>query len=205
MSCRYVLGTAAAAICISTTQILSHNTRRTKVVELSSGTHRVADDLRRHCLNDGEHGQYSTNLDRNRYGNDDQYLATVIRYDLEYLDLCPCMVDVEIIDAKAGNESTLVSCGPELCNCSGGMRKVGSQAAFPARSSSPVLAHIAGAGPSGSLADRGWQQPTGSGDRAASGRLFAPVPTHSRGVSHASGGSDLFDALLMAATGTCVV
>lgn len=175
------------------------------MVELSSGTHRVADDLRRHCLNDGEHGQYSTNLDRNRYGNDDQYLATVIRYDLEYLDLCPCMVDVEIIDAKAGNESTLVSCGPELCNCSGGMRKVGSQAAFPARSSSPVLAHIAGAGPSGSLADRGWQQPTGSGDRAASGRLFAPVPTHSRGVSHASGGSDLFDALLMAATGTCVV
>ncbi len=132
-------------------QILSHNTRRTKVVELSSGTHRVADDLRRHCLTDGENGQYSTNLDRNRYGNDDQYLATVIRYagvalicvdmalnmrmvydphryDLEYLDLCPCLVDVEIIDAKAGNESTLVSCGPELCACNGGgMRRVPSQ------------------------------------------------------------------------------
>lgn len=37
-----------------------------------------------------------------RYGNDDQYLSTVIRYDLEFLDMCPCMVDVEIIDAKNG-------------------------------------------------------------------------------------------------------
>ena len=27
-------------------------------------------------MSDGEHGQYSTNLDRNRYGNDDQYLFT---------------------------------------------------------------------------------------------------------------------------------
>jgi hypothetical protein len=30
--------------------------------------------------------------DRNRYGSDDQYLATVVRYDLEFLGLCPCMV-----------------------------------------------------------------------------------------------------------------
>jgi hypothetical protein len=28
----------------------------------------------------------------------------VIRYDLEYLGLCPCMVDVEIIDAKNDNQ-----------------------------------------------------------------------------------------------------
>lgn len=28
--------------------------------------------------------------------------AAVIRYNLEFLGLCPCMVDVEIIDAKAG-------------------------------------------------------------------------------------------------------
>ncbi len=42
-----------------------------------------------------------------RYGNDDQYLSTVIRYDLEFLDLCPCMVDVEIIDAKNGQVPTL--------------------------------------------------------------------------------------------------
>ena len=56
--------------------ILSTNTRRTKVVELSTGTHRVADDLRRHSLTDGEGGHYSTNLDRNRYGSDNNYLFT---------------------------------------------------------------------------------------------------------------------------------
>ena len=60
-------------------QILSNNTRRTKVVELSTGTHRVPDELRKHYLSDGEAGQYSTNLDRNRYGNDDQYLFTGVR------------------------------------------------------------------------------------------------------------------------------
>lgn len=37
---------------------------------------RVPDELRKHYLSDGEGGQYSTNLDRNRYGNDDQYLFT---------------------------------------------------------------------------------------------------------------------------------
>lgn len=124
-------------------QILSTNTRRTKVVELSTGTHRVADELRRHSLTDGcacwarwarcghtpqpasrlgsqlvlpllllllldaagccrfgrpwqlagrdrrvrhraaaaarrcrEGGHYSTNLDRNRYGSDNNYLFT---------------------------------------------------------------------------------------------------------------------------------
>ena len=61
---------------------------------------RVPDELRRHSLSDGVGGQYSTNLDRNRYGQDDQYLSTVIRYDLEFLRLCPCLVDVEIVDAK---------------------------------------------------------------------------------------------------------
>eukprot|EP00955_Chlamydomonas_euryale_P009378 100385-Chlamydomonas_euryale.AAC.16 len=106
------------AICL---QILSTNTRRTKVVELSSGTHRlvgidlcsskqtclaasthatstmnlrhhhiipqliaplfvnrcrVPEELKKHYLSDGQNGQYSTNLDRNRYGNDDNYLFT---------------------------------------------------------------------------------------------------------------------------------
>jgi len=78
---------------------------------------RVPDELRRHSLSDGIGGSYSTNLDRNRYGNDDQYLSTVIRYDLEFLDLCPCMVDVEIIDAKNGQGSIMVSADPEMCNC----------------------------------------------------------------------------------------
>lgn len=36
----------------------------------------MPDELRKHYLSDGEGGQYSTNLDRNRYGNDDQYLFT---------------------------------------------------------------------------------------------------------------------------------
>lgn len=56
--------------------ILSTNTRRTKVVEMATGTHRVADDLRRHSLSDGHGGLYSTNLDRNRYGSDNNYLFT---------------------------------------------------------------------------------------------------------------------------------
>ncbi len=39
-------------------------------------TRRVPDELKKHYLSDGEGGQYSTNLDRNRYGNDDNYLFT---------------------------------------------------------------------------------------------------------------------------------
>ena len=42
----------------------------------------MPEELRKHYLSDGETGQYSTNLDRNRYGSDDQYLFTVVRYDL---------------------------------------------------------------------------------------------------------------------------
>lgn len=44
-------------------------------------------------------------------------LHAVIRYDLEYLGLCPCMVDVEIIDAKNDNQSIFVSAGQEACVC----------------------------------------------------------------------------------------
>jgi hypothetical protein len=104
----------------------------------------VPDELRKHYLSDGETGQYSTNLDRNKYGNDENYLFTgwcsshvtgcrqlltiddsfvyyplfsVIRYDLEFLGLCPCLVDVEIVDAKAGNASMLVESGAQACSC----------------------------------------------------------------------------------------
>ncbi len=157
------------------TQMLSNNTRKTKVVELSSGTHRsaaakrlrhasnsaseslahpcccrVPDELKKHYLSDGEGGQYLTNLDRNRYGNDENYLFTganempcsylrvqlrpsrwplnalaVIRYDLEFLNLCPCLVDVEIVDNKAGQASTVVESGAQACTCGG---KVGREA-----------------------------------------------------------------------------
>jgi hypothetical protein len=98
-------------------RILSTNTRRTKVVEMSSGTHRVADDLRRHSLSDGQGGQYGTNLDRNRYGSDNNYLFTVTRYNLESLGLCSCLVDIEIVDTRNGNESNVVSVGPGACRC----------------------------------------------------------------------------------------
>lgn len=37
---------------------------------------RVPEELKKHYLSDGDGGQYSTNLDRNRYGNDDNYLFT---------------------------------------------------------------------------------------------------------------------------------
>ncbi|KFM28092.1 hypothetical protein F751_5203 [Auxenochlorella protothecoides] len=104
--------------------ILSTNTRRTKVVELSSGTHRVADELRRHSLSDGDGGQYSTNLDRNRYGSDNNYLFTVTRFNLECLGLCPCLVDIEIMDTRNGNEVQLVTAGHAACACDSPARKV---------------------------------------------------------------------------------
>ena len=78
---------------------------------------RVPDELKRHSLTDKGGSQYSTNLDRNRYGADNQYLATVIRYDLNYLNLCPCLIDVEIIDAKNGNGTVVVSAGDHACSC----------------------------------------------------------------------------------------
>lgn len=242
--------------------MLSTNTRRTKVVELSTGTHRVPDELRKHYLSDGEGGQYSTNLDRNRYGNDDQYLFTgegerhsskgrvegsrpsqppvcimerramwhtgeaphvlwvlqchccpvapicmctrsstrmvcgcsirvlllsgaapgggpgpalnpafcccccccvgwflvcllfpVIRYDLEYLNVCPCMVDVEIIDAKNDHQSIFVSAGPEACIC----HKV-----------------------RGGCSSGGWQGPAGTSSSSSSGRCggMSSCPCH---------------------------
>ncbi|KAG2446385.1 hypothetical protein HXX76_000970 [Chlamydomonas incerta] len=154
-------------------QILSSNTRRTKVVELSSGTHRVPDELKKHYLSDGEGGQYSTNLDRNRYGNDDNYLFTVIRYDLEFLGLCPCMVDVEIIDAKQGNSSIIVSAGTEVCTCQGGP---------------PLGGAVAGAGAVGPLGSGGGGVGgvhPGHMAAAAMGHLGAPpAQTFSGGDRH---------------------
>lgn len=96
---------------------VSHNSAENQRAALAF--RRVPDELKKHYLSDGEAGQYSTNLDRNRYGSDDQYLFTVVRYDLEYLNLCPCMVDVEIIDAKNAHQSIFVSAGPEACTCQG--------------------------------------------------------------------------------------
>lgn len=79
----------------------------------------MPEELRRHSLGDDEGNEYSTNLDRNRYGSDDQYLSTVIRYDLEFLGLCPALVDVEIIDAKKNDAPLLISAGDAGCMCRG--------------------------------------------------------------------------------------
>lgn len=78
---------------------------------------RVPEELKRHSIGDGEGGQYSTNLDRNRYGVDDQYLATVVRYNLDFLDLCPLLVDITILDAKGGCVTTTVTAQPGSCRC----------------------------------------------------------------------------------------
>jgi len=202
--------------------ILSTNTRRTKVVELSTGTHRVADELRRHSLSDGEGGHYSTNLDRNRYGSDNNYLFTVTRYNLECLGLCPCLVDIEIVDTRNGNESQLVTAGEAACSCDSPERAeladvshfAGSnpRAAPPSphremrRVASAGALNGGGIGGGGGLGLRRIPSNAAMRRNPSSGRLYeygggnggtGALPTHSRG----SGGSDLFDALLMAATG----
>ena len=187
-------------------QILSLNTRRTKVVELSTGTHRVADDVRRHCLADGEGGHYSTNLDRNRYGSDNNYLFTVTRYNLECLGLCPCLVDIEIIDTRNGNESQLVTAGSSACTCDSAERReladtvnfsqiVNAQKAVPP-SPPREIRRISSATNMNGM--RRVSSATALRRNPSSNRLYdGHHPTHSRN----SGGSDLFDALLMAATG----
>lgn len=97
-------------------KILSQDTRHTKVVNLACGTHRVSDELKKHFLTDIDGTQYTTNLDRNRYGADNQYMFTVIRHNLSTLGLCPCLVDVEVLDQKS-NETVMVSAGIEACVC----------------------------------------------------------------------------------------
>lgn len=95
--------------------LLAANTRRTKVVSLATGTHRVPDELRRHTLTDADGVQYSTNLDRNRYGADTQYLNTVLRHDLAALGLCPHLLTVVIHDAKKRGALALPADAPCCC------------------------------------------------------------------------------------------
>ena len=85
---------------------------------------RVPDELKKQSITDAEGLQYSTNLDRNRYGDDNQYLATVIRYNLEFLHLCPCLVTVEIINAKSGASTALVAAPERACSCLPNPRRV---------------------------------------------------------------------------------
>jgi len=166
---------------------LSTHTRRTKVVELSSGTHRVPEELRRHTLQDVEGHQYSTNLDRNRYGSDDNYLSTVIRFNLEFLGLCPSTVDVEIIDSKNRGKGQLVSVGAAGCTCHGGGAPGGAAARVgraPAAAFDPAPARGGSA-----YEERDAERARGPSLRERGSVLEEGAPSGS-----------LFDALVIAAT-----
>ena len=66
-------------------------------------THRVLpEDLKKHDgLYESEDGvEYGTNLDRNRYGTDTDYLHTCIKYNVASLNLCEKLVNIEIVDSK---------------------------------------------------------------------------------------------------------
>ena len=113
-------------------QLLSVNTRRTKVVALNSGTHRVPEDLRRHQLSDMEGNEYSTNLDRNRYGNDDNYLWTVTRFNLQALELCPLLAQVQIIGTKGSCDDVLLTADKLECTCGSNRRGLSNHWTVPA-------------------------------------------------------------------------
>ncbi|CAG9464182.1 unnamed protein product [Pedinophyceae sp. YPF-701] len=138
-------------------RLLSQHVRRTKVVLVGSTDSAAAPvDASKHLLMDHDGAQYFTTLDRNRYGTDDCYLATVIRACLDVLGLCPALCEVDILDAKRSRVQR-----PE-------------GAAGPCTCAPRPLAWGAGVRP-----------------------VSAPQ-THVT----ASGGSGLFDALVMAATGS---
>jgi len=98
-------------------RLLSVNTRRTKVVALNAGTHRVPEELRRHQLSDSDGNDYSTNLDRNRYGNDNNYLFTVTKFNLQALELCPLLAQVQIIGTKGSADDVLLTADKADCTC----------------------------------------------------------------------------------------
>lgn len=187
------------------------------MVELSSGTHRVAEDPRKHSLADGEGGHYSTNLDRNRYGSDNNYLFTVTRFDLEALGMCPCMVDIEIIDTRNGNEAQLVCAGTDACTCNDPTRKqLADLSYYPQETRAPSpppareMRRVASAGNLMKRSGSAAQLAAAAGGMGMGGMIggMRRPPSSNRlhmnayaaEQSRGSGGSELFDALLMAAT-----
>ena len=108
----------AAADTRNVLQLLGSDTRRSKVVALASGSHRVPEELRRFVLEDSCGASYSTNLDRNRYGTDTSFLATVVFRNLRTLGLCPCLASVEVLEAKRPGERGAVTSVPiSQCCC----------------------------------------------------------------------------------------
>ena len=128
------------------------------------------------------------------------------------------MVDIEIVDTRNGNESQLVTAGEGACSCDSADRAELADASHFAGSNpraAPPSPHremrrvasagnIHGGGGGGGGGMRRVPSSQGLRRNPSAGRLYdygggngGAHPTHSRG----SGGSDLFDALLMAATG----
>jgi hypothetical protein len=62
---------------------IHHHHPSSSFIPMYPPIYRQADDLRRHSLSDGQGGHYGTNLDRNRYGSDNNYLFTVTKYNLD--------------------------------------------------------------------------------------------------------------------------
>lgn len=127
------------------------------------------------------------------------------RYDLEFLGLCPALVDVEIIDSKNKGKGQIVSVGPAGCTCRGGP---------------PTQPHTPQSGARATRA--GQDRAPGGPDRSGPSASTAPMPSlpvpavalpaaavaegtarHSGREEGAPSGS-LFDALLAAATGSGV-
>ena len=82
-------------------------------------THRVLpEDLKKHDgLYESEDGvEYGTNLDRNRYGTDTDYLHTCIKYNVASLNLCEKLVNIEIVDSKG----SITAAAADTSDASGG-------------------------------------------------------------------------------------
>jgi len=133
--------------------------------------------------------------------------------------MCPCMVDIEIIDTRNGNEAQLVCAGTGACTCNDPTRKqLADLSYYPQETRAPSpppareMRRVASAGNlmkrSGSAAQlAGGGGGGGMGMGGMIGGMRRPpssnrlhMNAYAAEQSRGSGGSELFDALLMAAT-----
>ena len=72
----------------------------------------LPEDLKKHDgLYRAKTREYGTNLDRNRYGTDTDYLHTCIKYNVASLNLCQKLVNIEIVDSKGSITGPLDASG----------------------------------------------------------------------------------------------
>lgn len=103
-------------------------------------THRVPEDLKKHHLYESEDGvEYGTNLDRNRYGTDTDYLHTCIRYNVKSLKLCEKLVNIEIVDSKGSITAATTVEGTDASDSNRSRRKKSSASALPFSPSSTCV------------------------------------------------------------------